>query len=86
MGLQDFNPGNLENPQNHGSDNGSQIEIVMKYEELTHKIIGYAMRVHSALGNGFQEVIYQRALEIEMANSGISFSREYEMPVRSQKP
>lgn len=33
----------------------------MKYEELTHKIIGCAMRVYSALGNGFQEVIYQRA-------------------------
>ena len=53
----------------------------MKYEELTHKIIGCAMRVHSALGNGFQEVIYQRAMEIEMADTGISFSREYEMPV-----
>ena len=53
----------------------------MKYEELTHKIIGCAMRVHSALGNGFQEVIYQRAMEIEMADSDISFSREYEMPV-----
>ncbi len=53
----------------------------MKYEELTHKIIGCAMRVHSALGNGFQEVIYQRALEIEMADCGIPFSREYEMPV-----
>lgn len=53
----------------------------MKYEELTHRIIGCAMRVHSALGNGFQEVIYQRAMEIEMADSGIAFSREYEMPV-----
>lgn len=53
----------------------------MKYEELTHKIIGCAMRVHSALGNGFQEVIYQRAMEIEMADNGISFSREYKMPV-----
>lgn len=53
----------------------------MKYEELTHKIIGCAMRVHSALGNGFQEVIYQRAMEIEMADNGISFSREYEMPI-----
>jgi GxxExxY protein len=53
----------------------------MKHEELTHKIIGCAMRVHSALGNGFQEVIYQRALEIEMADSGVAFSREYEMPV-----
>jgi len=57
----------------------------MKYEEITHKIIGCAMRVHSALGNGFQEVIYQRAMEIEMADSGISFSREYEMPVYYKK-
>ncbi len=57
----------------------------MKYEGLTHKIIGCAMRVHSALGNGFQEVIYQRAMEIEMADSGISFSREYEMPVYYKK-
>lgn len=39
------------------------------------------MAVHRALGNGFQEVIYQRALEIEMADNGIAFSREYEMPV-----
>jgi GxxExxY protein len=52
-----------------------------KYSALKEKIIGCAMRVHSALGNGFQEVTYQRALEIEMADSGISFSREFEMPV-----
>ncbi|MEQ9167453.1 MAG: GxxExxY protein [Fulvivirga sp.] len=52
-----------------------------KYSELTAKIIGCAMRIHSALGNGFQEVIYQRALEIEMADEGLSFSREHEMPV-----
>ena len=39
------------------------------------------MQVHSALGNGFQEVIYQRALKIEMADAGLSFSREQEMPV-----
>ena len=39
------------------------------------------MRVHSALGNGFQEVIYQRALAIEMTDSGLAFSREQEMPV-----
>ena len=38
----------------------------MKYEGVTHKIIGCAMKVHSILGNGFQEVIYQRALAIEM--------------------
>ena len=39
------------------------------------------MRVHSALGNGFQEVIYQRALQIEMGDEGLSFSREHEMPI-----
>jgi len=52
-----------------------------KYSELTSKIIGCAMTVHRALGNGFQEVIYQRALEIEMADNGIRFSREHEMPI-----
>jgi len=52
-----------------------------KYSELTARIIGCAMKVHSALGNGFQEVIYQRAMEIEMADEGIDFTREYEMPV-----
>lgn len=52
-----------------------------KYSELTAKVIGCAMKVHSALGNGFQEVIYQRALAIEMADEGIGFSREHEMPV-----
>jgi len=51
----------------------------MKHEELTHKIIGCAMKVHSALGNGFQEVIYQRALAIEMRKQGLNFKREMEM-------
>ena len=53
----------------------------MIYEELTGRIIGCAMEVHKRLGNGFQEVIYQRALEIEMRLSGLSFQREMEMPV-----
>ncbi len=39
------------------------------------------MEVHKHLGNGFQEVIYQRALEIEMASQGIDFSREFEMKI-----
>ena len=52
-----------------------------RYSELTGQIIGCAMTVHSALGNGFQEVIYQRALEIEMADQGIPFSREHVMPI-----
>lgn len=53
----------------------------MKHEELTHKIIGCAMKVHSTLGNGFQEVIYQRALAIEMEKQGLIFKREMEMPI-----
>lgn len=53
----------------------------MKYEELTHKIIGCAMKVHSTLGNGFQEVIYQRALAIEMERQGLGFAREMEMTI-----
>lgn len=53
----------------------------MKYEDITEKIIGCAMRVHSTLGNGFQEVIYQRCLEIEMTNKGINFAREVEMQI-----
>jgi GxxExxY protein len=52
-----------------------------KYSDLTAKIIGCAMTVHKALGNGFQEVIYQRALAIEMRIANISFSREFEMPI-----
>lgn len=52
-----------------------------KFKEITEKIIGAAMRVHSALGNGFQEVIYQRALEIEMYDSGLKFARELSMPI-----
>ena len=52
-----------------------------KYSALTSKIIGCAMKVHSTLGNGFQEVIYQRALAIEMTNQGLSFVREMEMPI-----
>jgi GxxExxY protein len=53
----------------------------MKHEELTHGIIGCAMKVHSTLGNGFQEVIYQRALAIEMERQGLSFAREMEMEI-----
>lgn len=52
-----------------------------KYSDLTGKIIGCAMAVHNVLGNGFQEVIYQRALEVEMKYAGIEFTREYEMPI-----
>ena len=47
--------------------------------DLTHRIIGCAMEVHNQLGNGFQEVIYQRSLVIEFGLQGISFARELEM-------
>lgn len=53
----------------------------MKHEDLTHKIIGCAMKVHSVLGNGFQEVIYQRALAIEMEKQGLGYQREMEMTI-----
>ena len=52
-----------------------------KYSDLTSRIIGCAMTVHSTLGSGFQEVIYQRALEIEMRLANIEFLREFEMPI-----
>jgi GxxExxY protein len=51
----------------------------MKHSDITQRIIGCAMRVHSTLGNGFQEVIYQRALEIEMKMDGLQFKREQDM-------
>jgi GxxExxY protein len=49
-----------------------------KYVEITRKIIGASFEVHKYLGNGFQEVIYQRALEYEMKIAGLQFSRELE--------
>jgi GxxExxY protein len=53
----------------------------MKYGDITHKIIGCAMKVYTTLGNGFQEVIYQRALAIEMSKQGLGFEREMEMEI-----
>jgi GxxExxY protein len=53
----------------------------MEHEALTRNIIGCAMKVHSELGNGFLELIYQRALAIEMENSGLIFEREKEMEI-----
>ncbi|MCW0484563.1 GxxExxY protein [Gaoshiqia sediminis] len=53
----------------------------MEHEELTRNIIGCAMTVHTSLGNGFQEIIYQRALAIEMDKKSINFQREMEMPI-----
>lgn len=52
-----------------------------KNSDLTGKIIGCAMKVHRILGNGFQEVIYQRCLAIEMEKEGLKFSRELAMTI-----
>lgn len=49
--------------------------------DLTRRIIGCAMEVHRALGNGFQEVVYQRALAVELGINRIHFAREFEMPI-----
>ena len=53
----------------------------LKYKEIIEKIIGASMKVHATLGNGFQEIIYQRALEIELSEMEVSFEREFSMPV-----
>ncbi len=52
--------------------------MIQTIDELTYKINGCAMKVHNTLGNGFQEVIYQRCLAIELVRAGISFAREQE--------
>jgi GxxExxY protein len=52
-----------------------------KYSELTSQIIAAAMEVHSFLGNGFQEIIYQRALSYELDLRKINHEQEFVMPV-----
>ena len=53
----------------------------MSFEDITYKIIGCAMQVHNTLGNGFQEVIYQRCLAIEFEKAGLVFAREVEQSI-----
>jgi GxxExxY protein len=53
----------------------------MEKDNLTYSIIGCAMKVHKTLGNGFQEVIYQRCLAIELKRAGLSFEREVEQTI-----
>ena len=55
--------------------------IKEEQDKITHDIIGCAMEVHNILGNGFQEVVYQRALSIEMKLRNIEHQREFEMPL-----
>ncbi|MDR0307363.1 MAG: GxxExxY protein [Chitinispirillales bacterium] len=53
----------------------------MILDEITYKINGCAMKVHNTLGNGFQEVIYQRCLAIEMGRAGLNFGREIQQVI-----
>ncbi len=53
----------------------------LKYKDITEKVIGAAFEVHKFLGNGFQEVIYQRALAYEMFKAGLAFEREKEQEI-----
>ncbi len=53
----------------------------MELDKLTYAINGCAMKVHNTLGNGFQEVIYQRCLAIELRKAGIHFQREVEQTI-----
>jgi GxxExxY protein len=53
----------------------------LKHDDITRRIIGCAMRVHTQLGNSFVESVYQQSLEIEMTLEGISFVREKSMSI-----
>jgi len=55
--------------------------IKEEQNKITHEIIGCAMEVHGILGNGFQEIVYQRALSVEMTLRHLEHQREYEMPL-----
>ena len=53
----------------------------LKYKDITEKIIGASFEVHKFMGNGFQELIYQRALTWEFSKAGLSFAREIEQQI-----
>jgi GxxExxY protein len=57
------------------------MEQELKYKDITEKIIGASFEVHKFLGNGFQEVIYQRALAYEFSQAGLTFAREIEQDI-----
>ena len=72
----------MQSPKGTNRPSKRSFNHSMKEQELTGKIIGAAMEVHKILGNGFQEVIYQRALAIEMQLQDIKYVREQEMPLQ----
>jgi len=57
------------------------MEQDLKYKDITEKIIGASFEVHKFLGNGFPEVIYQRALAYELGKFGLSYKREIEQQI-----
>lgn len=56
----------------------------MKFDELSNRVIGSALRVHRELGPGLLESTYEQCLCYELANAGIQFERQKELPVRYQ--
>lgn len=58
-----------------------KLNAELKFKDITEKIIGASFEVHKFLGNGFQEVIYQRALAYEMRKAGWEFAREIEQDI-----
>ncbi len=52
-----------------------------EFEELSSRILGAAVEVHKALGPGFLESIYQRAMEVALEHRGIAFQRQKEVHV-----
>ena len=59
----------------------SSLVAVEEYNELTHAIIGSAITVHSKMGRGFPEAVYQRALAIELFKQGLNAEREIDLPI-----
>jgi len=79
MDVQDFNSLSVQDFKVKKMENNKLNEE--EINKLTHKIIGCAMQVHRTIGNGFQEVIYQRALGIEFSFQGLEYEREQEMEI-----
>lgn len=65
--------------KNHGNPKILQIPVQSKEQQdkITHKIIGFAMEVYNTLGNGFQEVFYQRSLSIELMRRALSANEKW---------
>jgi GxxExxY protein len=67
--------------QNDKKVDNRLVKEEFKYSEITAKILASSFEVHKILGNGFQELIYQRALVEEMVLNNLSFQREFDMPI-----